>query len=461
MLKYTTCEEIERSALTINPAKTCQPLGAVYAALGINGCMPHSHGSQGCASYLRMHLSRSFREPIPTTTSSFSEGTAVFGGRANLKEAIRNLIAIYNPKIIAVHTTCVAETIGDDVNNIVEELRGEEELPGDVKIVCASTPSYVGSHITGYANMTRAFAETFARKSPGGVNWKPNGKINLIPGFINPGDIRELKRILKAMDIPAIVFPDTSGVLDSPMTGELTLYPEGGTKLTDLVDAGNSVGTLALGPDASALPATTLEKSCGVPAQVLPVPIGISNVDMFLMKLSEISGKPIPQELREERGRLVDMMIDAHPHFYGKRVAIYGDPDMVVALTSLVIGMGMEPAYVVTGTRSEAASAALSEILKDFPEAESLVGHDLFTMHQKIKRRGVDLLLGNSYGKAIARDEDIPLVRVGFPILDRANLHHFPVVGYAGAARLVEQIGNTLLDRKDRDTEEAKFELIM
>ena len=48
MLNGTTAEIKPREALRINPAKTCQPIGAMYAALGINGCMPHSHGSQGC-----------------------------------------------------------------------------------------------------------------------------------------------------------------------------------------------------------------------------------------------------------------------------------------------------------------------------------------------------------------------------------------------------------------------------
>ena len=51
MLNGTTAEIKPREALRINPAKTCQPIGAMYAALGIHGCMPHSHGSQGCCSY--------------------------------------------------------------------------------------------------------------------------------------------------------------------------------------------------------------------------------------------------------------------------------------------------------------------------------------------------------------------------------------------------------------------------
>ena len=51
MLNYTPKEICDRKALRINPAKTCQPVGALYAALGVHGCLPHSHGSQGCVAF--------------------------------------------------------------------------------------------------------------------------------------------------------------------------------------------------------------------------------------------------------------------------------------------------------------------------------------------------------------------------------------------------------------------------
>ncbi len=43
LLRHTTAEITPRHALTVNPAKTCQPIGAMYAALGIHRCLPHSH----------------------------------------------------------------------------------------------------------------------------------------------------------------------------------------------------------------------------------------------------------------------------------------------------------------------------------------------------------------------------------------------------------------------------------
>jgi nitrogenase molybdenum-iron protein beta chain len=69
--------------------------------------------------------------------------------------------------------------------------------------------------------------------------------------------------------------------------------------------------------------------------------------------------------------------------------------------------------------------------------------------------------VGTSYGKYISRAEDIPLVRVGFPILDRAVHPLMPIVGYHGSMRLIEMISNTLLERRDRDSLDEDFELVL
>jgi nitrogenase molybdenum-iron protein beta chain len=69
--------------------------------------------------------------------------------------------------------------------------------------------------------------------------------------------------------------------------------------------------------------------------------------------------------------------------------------------------------------------------------------------------------MGNTYVKYIARDEDIPFVRFGFPILDRMGHGYFPSVGYRGALRLLEKILDALLDRKERDNTDINFELVL
>src|SRR3974377_813308 len=52
-----------REALTVNPAKACQPLGAVFAAVGFEGTLPFVHGSQGCVAYYRSPFRRHLQTP--------------------------------------------------------------------------------------------------------------------------------------------------------------------------------------------------------------------------------------------------------------------------------------------------------------------------------------------------------------------------------------------------------------
>ncbi|MHC1762185.1 MAG: nitrogenase molybdenum-iron protein subunit beta [Negativicutes bacterium] len=462
MLDATPKKITERtSGGMINPAKTCQPIGAMYAALGIHRCLPHSHGSQGCCSYHRMHLTRHFRDPVMASTSSFTEGASVFGGGANLKTAIKNVFEIYNPDVMAVHTTCLSETIGDDLPTIIRQA----EVPEGKVVFHANTPSYQGSHITGFSNMTKAMVTYFAEAAM----TEKDDKVNLIPGFVNPGDMREIKRITAIMGIPYIMFPDTSGVLDSPMTGSFEMYPRGGVTLAELKKTGDSKLSLALGRFASSDAADALEKKCKVPAVTLKTPIGIKATDAFVMALRGAFAAEVPRELEEERGQLVDIMTDTHFHFHGKKVAVFGDPDIVAPMVEFLLSLGMKPVHVLTGTPGGALGSGMAGFEGEVRELLDAAGisanvksaGDLFTLHQWIKNEPVDLLIGNTYGKFIAKAEDIPFIRLGFPILDRSVHSYLPVVGYHGAMRLIEMISGALLDRQDRDAADEDFELVM
>jgi nitrogenase molybdenum-iron protein beta chain len=52
--------------------------------------------------------------------------------------------------------------------------------------------------------------------------------------------------------------------------------------------------------------------------------------------------------------------------------------------------------------------------------------------------------MGHSKGRFISIDYDIPMLRVGFPVYDRAGYYRHPVVGYAGAIWLAEEMANVL-----------------
>ncbi|RXK81140.1 nitrogenase molybdenum-iron protein subunit beta [Chlorobaculum sp. 24CR] len=458
LLRHTTKEVKEREGLTINPAKTCQPIGAMYAALGVHGCLPHSHGSQGCCSYHRSTLTRHYKEPVMAATSSFTEGASVFGGQANLLAAIETIFSVYDPEVIAVHSTCLSETIGDDLQQITKKAKDDGKIPEGKYVIYASTPSFVGSHITGYANMVVGMAEQFA-KSIG----EKNDKVNVIAGWMEPSDMREIKSLASRLGVKIVLFPDTSDVLDAPQTGKHEFYPKGGTTIAELISAGDSKCSLAVGCISAEPAAVALDKKCKVPFETVDMPIGLSATDRFIMALSKAGGVKVPDEITAERGRLVDVMADMEQYFYGKKVALFGDPDQLMPLTEFLLDLGMIPAHIVSGTPGNRFEKRMREILERAPGANFRNGAqaDMFLLHQWIKNEPVDLLIGNTYGKYIARDEDIPFVRFGFPILDRIGHSYFPNIGYSGSLRLVEKILGVLMDRQDQTALEERFELVM
>jgi nitrogenase molybdenum-iron protein beta chain len=75
---WTTTKEYQdlnfkREALTINPAKACQPLGSALCSLGFHKTLVYIHGSQGCIAYFRTYFNRHFKEPIATIADSMTE----------------------------------------------------------------------------------------------------------------------------------------------------------------------------------------------------------------------------------------------------------------------------------------------------------------------------------------------------------------------------------------------------
>lgn len=455
LLRHTPEEITERKALMINPAKTCQPIGAMYAALGIKGCLPHSHGSQGCCAYHRSALTRHYKEPISAATSSFTEGASVFGGQANLLQAINNIFTVYEPEVIAVHTTCLSETIGDDLPQIFDKAIKDKKVPEGKTVLGAPTPSYVGSHVTGFSNMVKAMAKLATSSGT------KNGKVNIIPGWVEPADMEEIKRIADMVGVKITMFPDTGGVLNAPLTGEYNMFPDAGTPIDDIKKSGDAIGTLALGEWCSADAARTLDTQCKVPCSILDMPFGLQATDRFVDALRKVAGTTVPDEVAKERGQLVDLISDMHQYFYHKKVAIFGDPDQLIAMTEFLVSIDMCPVHIVTGTPGKKFEKRIREITKDMPfEVNVKAAGDMFLLHQWIKNDPVDVLIGNTYGKYIARDEDIPLIRWGFPILDRQGHQYFPTVGYKGGLRMLEKILGVLLDRLDRDNPEEKFELV-
>jgi nitrogenase molybdenum-iron protein beta chain len=96
-----------------------------------------------------------------------TEDAAVFGGNNNMNLGLQNASALYKPEIIAVSTTCMAEVIGDDLQAFIANAKKDGFVDGSIAVPHAHTPSFIGSHVTGWDNMFEGFAKTFTADYPG------------------------------------------------------------------------------------------------------------------------------------------------------------------------------------------------------------------------------------------------------------------------------------------------------
>ncbi|MEW6172643.1 MAG: nitrogenase component 1 [Bacillota bacterium] len=447
-------------ALVVNPDRICMPIGAMWAVLGVHRAIPFVQGAQGCTTYARYTFSRIFKEPATIATASFHEDAAVFGGRRNLVEGLRNLVVRYWPEVIGVVTTCSSEIMGDDIGAFIKEAReklqaeiGPEKM-AQITIVPVNTPSFAGSHVEGYDRAAKAFVQTLATRRDA-----PSNRVNIIPGLFYPGDIREIKHILREMGIESTILFDISDTLDAPLEPPQSIpyYPPGGTDVAEIKEMANAAASFALQPDAGGSGARFLERKFAIPAVVGPVPVGIAATDTLLQNLSNATGCSISPALRAERGRLVDAMADTFHHTMMKRVAVFGDPDYVAGITQFACELGMTPVAVSAGTESKSFAATVEATLSQYghlflDQPKVFNGGDLFEFEEYLKTLPrLDLIIGNSKGVDIARELEVPIVRAGFPIYDRFGYQKRPIVGYRGAELLLYEIANAVLDYRYPD----------
>lgn len=423
-----------KKACAVNPLKMSQPLGACYAFMGMDNCMPMMHGSQGCTSFGLVLLVRHFKEAIPLQTTAMNEVSTILGGLENIEQALLNIKKRANPALIAIASTGLTETKGDDVDGylrLIERKHGET-LAG-TKVVYVSTPDYVGAFEDGWGKAVLALVDAFAVPAP----QRDPKQVNLLAGcHLTPADIEELREMVEAFGMRAIVLPDISGSLDGHIPENFTPTTLGGTTLPQLQSMGASIATLAIGTRMTAA-AIALEDRAGVPYRLFDRLTGLAAVDQFLQYLSEISGQPVPAKYRRQRGQLQDAMLDAHFWVGGKKFAIGAEPDLLYALCSTAYEMGAEVCTAVTTTQST--------VLANLPCAQVVIG-DLEDLELSAKAEGAELMVTHSHGRQGAQRLGIPLLRTGLPMFDRLGAAHHLLVGYRGTRELITAWANTFLE---------------
>lgn len=429
-----------------NSCRLCMPLGASLAYKGIHRCVPILHGSQGCSTYIRRFLIGHYREPVDIASSSFHESDTIFGGEGQLFQAIRNVERQYTPGYIGIATTCLAETIGEDVPRMLRHFENENGAFSG-RLIFSRAPSYESTHVRGFQRTLRAIVGALAHEKV-----LAHGRPGVVLPMLSPADLRHIAGLVRSFGLNPILLGDYSDTMDGGMEEDPHGMARGGTPGPDLALLSGSpwvleFGGAPMGESAGAL----LAKTHGVEQLSMPSPIGLEATDRLVTRLREKTGRPMPRDLFDERQRFLDSLVDGHKLSGGARVAVFGDGDLVRGLGKLLLECGFQVVLAATGEEK----GSLDPLARRGLETREDV--DFGDIGADLQGRGVDLLLGPSRGYKLSRELGVPLLRCGFPIHDRLGAARCLHVGYRGAQLLYDQIVNTLIAGRQEENPHDYF----
>jgi len=430
-----------KKALSVNPLKTSQTVGGALAFLGLYNSMPLMHGSQGCTAFAKVFFVRHFREPIPLQTTAMDQVSSVMGADENIIEALKTISEKNKPAVIGLVTTGLAETQGCDISGAVKEFRKRHPEYSNVVVVPVNTPDYAGSFESGFALAMRAIIEHIVPNDTSRVGLRKKQVNVLCGGNLTPGDLEFVIESIESLGLRPLLIPDLSGSLDGHLAEEeFNPLTTGGVSVADIQTAGESKATLVIGESLKGV-AEQLEQKTNVPSYLFGHLMGQDAVDDWFAALAEISGADVPEKWQRQRAQLQDAMLDTHFMLGDSRVAIAGDPDLVLGFDTLVRSVGAHTVAAVVPASLPSRNTLLNDA-----ELETIKIGDLEDAEAMAKTHGAQLFLGNSHAVATAKRLGIPILRMGFPQYDLVGGYQRCWFGYRGTQQTLFDMANLLVE---------------
>jgi nitrogenase molybdenum-iron protein NifN len=431
--------EKRKKALSVNPLKSSQTIGAALAFLGFHRAMPMLHGSQGCTAFGKVFFVRHFREPIPLQTSAMDQVSAVMGADDNVTEGLKAICEKSSPSLVGVPTTGLAETQGCDVKLAIHKFREKYPQFNHIPVVPVTTPDFTGCLETGFAAAVAALIDTLVplAETAGTQPGQRKKQITVLASsHLTPGDLEAIKDMIEMFGLRPVLVPDLSDSLDGHLTdSDFNPLTIGGTAVEEISTLGMSLATFVIGPSLYKA-ADILQQRTGVPDRRFDHLMGLDAVDEFVHALADISGQPVPQKIERSRAQLQDAMLDTHFMLGMTRVAVAADPDLLNAFSHLLAGMGAEVVAAVAPSNAPALKNVRANIVKL---------DDLEEMEKLARQNNAEIMISNSHAVDSAKRLGIPLLRAGFPQYDLLGGYQKIWVGYQGTRQTLFDLANILL----------------
>ncbi|MDI6866398.1 nitrogenase component 1 [Methanoculleus sp.] len=301
----------------------CTLTGALSVATEVRDAVCVIHGPAGCThhNFSLLHATNlsNDRGDLPRLLSShLLENDIIFGGEDALETALEQALAL-SPASIFVLSTCIVETIGDDVAAVCTKDRG-------VPVIPIPTAGFLGGVFeTGVRNALSAVASLARPSSEKSISANLIGEKNLEYGVDE--NAAEVNRLLKRLGLP------------------VNLRFVRGIMTRDVSRLGAAAVNILREP-ALRVVGEELKRRYGTP-YIKSFPIGLGGTCRFLEEVGRVCGIDSLTAVEEERAYQT-AMLERFDDLAGKRVCfqsphpmLRGDPEVEAICAECADALGL------------------------------------------------------------------------------------------------------------------------
>ncbi len=316
----------------------CQQINSMAALMSLEDSVFIAHSPQGCIGCTTLAVDqyrvgqehrgvKHIKNPH-IIVSNLDQKSVIFGGEQKLRQAVKDAVERYQPKLIFIFASCASGIIGDDIDALAHELQEENDaliIPihceGFKSKICASgfdaafisINHYILNHekLEKQANLVNLFA----------------------PVSISYADQKEMERMLSMLDVEVNYIPFYSSL----------------EKIRRIPAAAASTSICKVFADEFM---KTLEEEYDIPYSHTVMPIGVRNTDKWFYGIAKTLGKEKEAlDIMEREHTRIQPLVDAiRKRLQGKRVFICGGTGRSFAAAALIEDFGMELVGLETPT---------------------------------------------------------------------------------------------------------------
>ncbi|CAB3670237.1 Nitrogenase molybdenum-iron protein beta chain [Paraburkholderia rhynchosiae] len=279
----------------------------------------------------------------------------------------------------------------------------------DYDVPFAHTPAFFGNHVTSCDNALPGILKHFWGGRAGTATplaRVPDDSVNFIGGFDDfvVGNMREIRRKFDLFGVTVNIICDPSETWNASTDGDFRMCNGEATQ--------EEVGCVLNAKATFVFHEYCCEKTRRFTAEhdqeiiALNAPIGVVGTDHFLM-----TGRRIPAKLEMELRQLVDAMADSQPNLHGKRYALYGDADQMLAFTQFLRELSEEPAHVLSTNGTDRCASKVRPLWDASPygaQCKVYPKRDLWHLRSLLFIEPVQFRIGNTHGKYLERHTGHP-----------------------------------------------------